>query len=275
MKSFLTSTAALILAFLGSTVLAQSVIRVRDPHIVAQERRQVFQRWGNWLPNPNYDFFGIQTNVHYMLVWGWLAPQRNKDYRDGPDIRPLGPSGLQNQRYGSTVLQQRRTQEILSEVRNVHNTALEEQLHYSSITVPADPLYVLYYKPMLKKLEQFNTNTLNYNDWGFTNVKAFERFERRGLLRDSKQKLELLQDNLHLAKTMEIPRGKRILMFHDCLIGWRKHQSYIAYLNRQGGSSIKSENLLEHLRTVKRNGSNNRPRTDAEIFEEVYLNNPH
>ena len=275
MKSILTSTAALILTSLCSGVLAQSLVRVKDPHIVAQEKRQVFQQWGNWLPNPNYNFFGIQTNVHYMLVWGWLAPERNRDYRNGSDIRPLSGAGLQNQRMASSVMQERRTQDVLAQIRNVHSTALAEQLHYSSVTVPADPLYVLYYRPMLKKLENFNTSTSNYSDWGFTNVRAFERFERLGLLGVSKRNLDLMQDNLHLAKTMEIPRGKRIMMFHDCLVSWRKHQSYIAYLNRQGSSAIKSQDRLESLRSVKRNGTNNKPRTDSEIFEEVLLSNPH
>ena len=274
MKTLLTSTAALILVSFYSAAVAQGLVRVRDPHIVAQEKRQVFQQWGNWLPKPNYNFFGIQTNVHYMLVWGWLAPQRNRDYRNGADIRPLSVGGLQNRRMASTIVQEQRTQEVLAEIRNVHNSALSEQLHYSSVTLPADPLYVLYYKPMLKKLEKFDTNTLNYSDWGFTNEKAFQRFEKLGLLGDSKRRLELLQDNLHLAKTMEIPRGKRILMFHDCLVSWRKHLSYVAYLNRQGGTAIKSQERLEKFKTAKQNGTTNKPRTDAEIFEEVYMNNP-
>lgn len=275
MKPILTSIATLLLVSLCSSVLAQSLVRIKDPHIVAQEKRQVFQQWGNWLPKPNYNFFGIQTNVHYMLVWGWLAPQRNSDYRKGSDIRPLSGAGLQNQRMASSMVQEQRTQEVLAQIRNVHSTALAEQLHYSSATVSADPLYILYYKPMLKKLEQFNINTSSYSDWGFTNERAFERFERLGLIGVSKRNLDLLQDNLHLAKTMEIPRGKRIMMFHDCLVRWRKHQSYIAYLNRQGGSTIKSQERLESLKSVKRNGTNNRPRTDSEIFEEVFLSNPH
>lgn len=275
MKIIITSTTALILASLWSTVLGQALVQVKDPHIVAQEKRQVFQQWGNWLPKPNYNFFGIQTNVHYMLVWGWLAPQRNRDYRDGKDIRPLSGAGLQNQRYASTVMQEQRTQDVLAQVRNVHSSALAEQIHYSSITVPADPLYVLYYKPMLKKLEEFNINNLNYKDWGFTNERAFERFEKLGIIEKTKRDLDLLQDNLHLAKTMDIPRGKRILMFHDCLLSWRKHQSYIAYLNRQGINSLNSKDRADKFIWTKKNGTAQPPRGDAEIFEDVFMSNPH
>ena len=103
----------LILSFLLLLpfVKGQTIKRVKDKHIVGQEKRQVFYQWGDWQPEPKY-FLGIQTNYAYAMVWGWLAPSRNRDYKGGNDIRPLGLAGLQNQRYATTLLQQDKTSDI-------------------------------------------------------------------------------------------------------------------------------------------------------------------
>jgi hypothetical protein len=91
-----------IISSLLSFVKGQTIKRVKDKHIVGQEKRQVFYQWGDWQPEPKY-FLGIQTNYAYAMVWGWLAPSRNRDYKGGNDIRPLGLAGLQNQRYATTL----------------------------------------------------------------------------------------------------------------------------------------------------------------------------
>lgn len=270
MKDIIKLSFALLLIFLTPQSKAQSVKRIKDPHIVAQEKRQVFQQWGDWRPNPKY-FLGVQTNVAYMTVWGWLAPSRNRDYRNGPDIRPLGPTGLQNQRYGSTVAEERETEKVLEEVRSVYSTAIDEQLHYSSVTAPADPLYLLYYKSALKDLQEFDTNSLNAGQWGFTSPQAFERFERLGMMGEVKRKLDVLKDRLELAKKMEIPRGKRIMMYHECLMEWRKNKNYLTYLDRQGINQIKAESRLAEIKARIRNGDHSKTNRDAEIFLDTYL----
>lgn len=270
MKPILKITLALIFVTVGTQIKAQSIKRIKDPHIVGQEKRQVFQEWGDWRPKAKY-FLGVQTNIHYATVWGWLAPNRNQRYRNGADIRPLSPAGLQNQRYASTLQQEQKSLEVLEEVKGVYDDALADQLHYSSLTVPADPLYVLYYQSMLRDLQEFNTNSPIAAQWGFTNDQAFERFERLGMLGQVKRKIDVLQNTLHLAKTMEIPRGKRIMMFHECLIEWRKQKSYMAYLNRQGINRLKAEERLAKLKTAKQTGQHSQTRSDAERFVDVYL----
>jgi hypothetical protein len=256
---------------LSFQIKGQSVKRVQDPNIVAQEKRQVFQQWGEWRPYPNYNFFGIQTNIAYMNIWGWLSPRVNRDYKRGSDIRPLGPAGLQNQRYVSTKQEESETEKVLKEVRDVYNVHLDEQLHYSSVTVPTDPLYLLYYKTMLKDLQEFDTNSPIASQWGFTNTEAFERFERLGMMGESKRKLDVLQNRLELSKSMEIPRGKRIMMWHECLVEWRKIKNYLTFLNRQGTNTIKEEGQLSKLKESKKNGGNSLANRDAQIFVDTYL----
>jgi hypothetical protein len=121
-----------IISSLLSFVKGQTIKRVKDKHIVGQEKRQVFYQWGDWQPEPKY-FLGIQTNYAYAMVWGWLAPSRNRDYKGGNDIRPLGLAGLQNQRY-ATLLQQDKTSDIQEEAKTTYEENLKEFYHYSSAT---------------------------------------------------------------------------------------------------------------------------------------------
>ena len=87
------------LLLVAAIVSAQlSVKRLNDPAIVAQHKRMVFESWGDWRPYPKY-FLGVQTNFAYATVWGMWAPKINRDYKDGDDIRPLKPTGVQNQRF--------------------------------------------------------------------------------------------------------------------------------------------------------------------------------
>ncbi|RYE17272.1 MAG: hypothetical protein EOP45_16080 [Sphingobacteriaceae bacterium] len=124
---------------------------------------------------------------------------------------------------------------------------------------------------MLKDLQEFNTDSPIPLQWGFTSTEAFESFQRLGMMREIKRKLDVLQDKLALAKSMEIPRGKRILMFHECLIEWRKNKKYLAYLNQQGINRIKAEGTLTEIKAREKNGKNSQANRDAEIFVDTYL----
>lgn len=254
-------------------VKGQTVIKVDDPHIVSQAKRQVYYQWGNWLPKPKY-VLGVQVNPHYTTVWGWIAPKRNRDYRNGADIRPLSPTGLQTQRYASTLAQQNRAEEIYEEVVDVHNAALKEEYHISHLSVPADPLYMLYYKKMLEDLEEFNHTSTNYLYWGFPNLETYQRFESFGLLKKLRQKIEVLKEKYEMAKKLDMARGKRIMMYHECLIEWRKQMQQLAYMNRTGRISVKADEKIEKYR---KRGENEwkAGRSDAEIFVDTYLSNPY
>lgn len=245
----------------------QSIKRIKDKHIVGQEKRQVFYQWGDWQPKPNY-VFGIQVNYAYAMVWGWLAPSRNRQYKGGSDIRPLSPWGLQNQRYASTLVQQDRTKEIQDRSKNTYEENLKEFYHYTSATSSTDPLYLLYYKDMLKSLDNFDTSSPVPYEWGFTSPQAWERFNNYGIIGECKRKIDVIQDQYHIAKIVDMPRGKRILAYHDCLIEWRKMQKYLAYLNKQGENRLKAEAKLKNYKT-KHPDKITKERRDAEIFVDV------
>lgn len=260
----------LIVLLIQGIALAQfggGVRRLKDPHIVAQEKRQVFQQWGNWLPAPKY-FLGIQTSVNHALVWGWMSPDRNQDYRKGPDIRPLSPTGLQNQRYASTYAQEQQTRQILEFSNSVYNEAVSEFAHNEGVLSPTDPLYQLYYKRMLSPLENFDVESSYYTDWGFKSQSAYNEARRTKSLDKIKEKIEVTQEKYTTAKKMDMPRGKRLLQYHECLLEWRKHMTYLAYITNQQEVLQQSK---ERRRRIETSGTIERNRTDADIFAEIIM----
>ena len=107
MKNLLKKLALVPLLLIAVGVFGQfTVKRLNDPSIVAQHKRMLFQSWGDWRPYPKY-LLGIQTNFAYATVWGMWAPSRNRDYKNGEDIRPLKPTGLQNQRFAQVKFQEK------------------------------------------------------------------------------------------------------------------------------------------------------------------------
>ena len=111
MKNIVKKGKFFLLLFIATSAYGQSIKKLNDPSIVAQHKRMTYESWGDWRPYPKY-FLGIQTNFAYATVWGMWAPSRNKDYRNGQDIRPLKPTGLQMQRYSQISLMDNQTKEI-------------------------------------------------------------------------------------------------------------------------------------------------------------------
>lgn len=259
---------------LVGTLHSQTIKRIKDPHIVGQEKRQVFQEWGDWQPEGKY-FLGIQYNWNYTMVWGWAAPDRNKRYKDGDDIRPLSLTGLQNQRYATTLVQEDRTDKILKHAEVTHDETFDEYMHISSLGVQADPLYILYYKRELKPCENLvgfgGQNP--FRNLGMTQ-ETFKNNQRYGILETLKIDAEKLEAKYEMAKSVDMPRGKRILLYHECLLDLRKMKKYVDYLNRQSANRIKAQQRLAKLEQMKKNGTITRERRDAEIFMDVLLSNP-
>lgn len=258
---------------LAGALNAQTIKRIKDPHIVGQEKRQVFLEWGDWQPKKK-NFLGVNVNYHYTMVWGWLAPKRNRRYKDGDDIRPLSVTGLQNQRYATTLIQEDRTKRILEEANVVHDETFDEYMHISSLSVEADPLYILYYKRELSDCGRLRGSEINiFRVLGMKN-ETFKANQRYGILKTLKIDAEKLEAKYRMAKSADMPRGKRILLYHECLKDLRKLRKYVDYLNRQTTNRIKADERLARLERMKKNGTITKERRDAEIFMDVLMSNP-
>lgn len=200
----------LILFFLiGLSSYSQPIKRINDPHIRAQENRMVYKKWGNFLPNPDYNFFGIQTNFHYTMTWGWFAPAQNRRYRNGSDIRPLGPKGEQTQRMLSNTLLNDVTEKYREESDEIGKTALSELYYYSGLFSSVDPLWNLYYKIELANVIDYDKSKKLSN-----NLETVKYLKDTGVTEWYQGEMERFQDRLVGAFKTNMDRGDRILNYH-------------------------------------------------------------
>lgn len=239
----------LLLLFTCSTVTVfGQVKRLNDPSIVAQHNRMVFESWGDFRPYPKYTL-GVQINFAYATVWGWLSPSKNQDYKNGVDIRPLKPTGLEVQRLVELELQRKESEKIKIQVdtlyiRNVHDLA-----HWSSAPASADPLWLLYYSKMLTPLNQFPLNPQNYIEWKLKDDKTYQNMLANGGIAHLKKELSLLKDKYKNSRTLDMPRGKRFMMYHETLIGWRKFANQLRMFDQKNYLFLDYKKLLVTSRT--------------------------
>lgn len=251
--------------FLYQFLFSQSVMRMNDPSIVAQEKRMVFQQWGDWRPKPKY-FLGVQTNFAYGQVWGMWAPKRNRDYKGGSDIRPLKPTGLQNQRYAQISLMENEADKLMDEALSWHTEEENEFLNKTNVMYISDPLYLVYYKPKLDKLAEFPINSIFYRDWGFTKQKPFQDAIRFGMIDHYRNKIEEMQDKYKIAKGVNVSRGKRLLMYHELFLEWRNMKNRLKDLeNTFRLEELAKSELLKWKEATKPTHT----RSDDELFREA------
>ena len=225
-----------------------SVKRLNDPSIVAQHKRMTFERWGDWRPYPKY-FLGIQTNFAYATVWGMWAPSRNRDYKDGPDIRPLKPTGEQNLRLAQLKFQEEEAKKIKAASDTIYKRSVQDFAHWTSATVDADPLWLLYYKRMLKPITEFPDHPQNFIEWRLKDQETYETLSTTGTITRLQEELDLIKEKYSMSRSMDMPRGKRFLMYHETLIKWRK---FVLELRKHNNKTT----LLTEYKNILKNHSN-------------------
>lgn len=260
---------ALFLLILPLKTEAQ-VKYLNDPSIVAQHKRMVFEQWGDWRPYPKY-LFGIQTNFAYATVWGNWAPSKNRKYKNGSDIRPLKPNGFEVKRYAELEIERNDANKIFERVNAIKGQNEKDFLHYTAVTVEIDPLWLLYYKKMLRPLNNFPENP-SYSDLGIETQEKYNLLVQTGAIESLLEILHSLKDSYHQSRNMAMPRGKRILMYHDTLVGWRKFLDRMNSLNKKVDlSAVRyNENIYQTLFNVQQN-----PSDDKDIVEAVMLEYKH
>ena len=242
-----------------------TVKRLNDPSIVAQHKRMVFQSWGDWRPYPKY-LLGIQTNFAYATVWGMWAPSRNRQYKNGEDIRPLKPTGLQNQRYVQVKFQEEEAKKIKAASDTIYKRSVQDFAHWTSATVDADPLWLLYYKRMLRPITEFPDTPQNFVEWRLKNQQTYETLNTTGTLKRLQEELDLIKEKYTMSRTMDMPRGKRFLMYHETLIKWRNFVQELKKYNDRTTLLLDYKNILKnHLSTTLPTSWN--PASDKQIVQ--------
>jgi hypothetical protein len=102
---------------------------------------------------PNIFRHSNQFCLCYSL--GNVGSKINRDYKDGEDIRPLKPTGEQNQRFAQLKFQEEEAKKIKAASDTIYKRSVQDFAHWTSATVDADPLWLLYYKRMLKPITEF------------------------------------------------------------------------------------------------------------------------
>lgn len=243
--------------------------RIEDKAIVAQHKRMVYERWGDFRPYPRY-ILGIQIRPAYALTWGWLAPSRNRRYRRGADIRPLSPDGEETLRFAEIQLQKRNAERIKEGVDSLLQDNRNDFKHWNPLTVDVDPLWLLYYKRMLRPLKDFPENPQTYADWGFTNPDVYNRLVANSDIEILKEKLELLKEKYRISRTVAMPRGKRFLMYHKILVEWRKFKQRKDAFDKR---SFRGLELGQMMFVVNTSNVNFNHRSDTEIVREILERN--
>lgn len=251
MEQLFKKRAFFLLLFITVGASAQlSVKRLNDPSIVAQHKRMTFERWGDWRPYPKY-FLGIQTNFAYATVWGIWAPSRNRDYKDGPDIRPLKPTGEQNLRFAQLKFQEEEAKKIKASSDTIYKRSVQDFAHWTSATVDADPLWLLYYKRMLKPITEFPDTPQNFIEWRLKDQQTYETLNTTGTITRLQEELDLIKEKYSMSRSMDMPRGKRFIMYHETLIKWRKFVQELRKYNNKTTLLLDYKNILKnHLSTA-------------------------
>lgn len=257
-------------------VKAQTVMRLNDPHIVAQEDRMVYKSWGNFLPKPKY-FLGVQTRLSYSMTWGMLAPNQNKRYRRGADLRPLSATGEQTQRQLNTLLHNEQTSIMEEDAVVIGGEAETEMLHNSSLFYATDPLFVLYYRKKLKPIREWNTEIFFVDIMDrLENDKMFRSMELTdgqknsivtNLLNNSAidkylNEMDILVEKYDMATSLPMGRGARILSYHEMYIAHSK--MYHSFMNTLLLTARIKANIEKFDRSRPNSGT---PHTGGRLFD--------
>ena len=254
-----------LLLFIATSAFGQSIKRLNDPSIVAQHKRMTFESWGDWRPYPKY-FLGIQTNFAYATVWGMWAPSINRDYKNGEDIRPLKPNGEQNLRLAQLKLQENEAKKIKATSDTIYKRSVQDFAHWTSATVDADPLWLLYYKRMLKPITEFPNTPQNFIEWRLKDQQTYETLNTTGTLKRLQEELDLIKEKYAMSRSMDMPRGKRFLMYHETLIKWRNFVQELRKHNNKTTLLLDYKNILKnHLSTTLPTSWN--PASDKQIVQ--------
>jgi hypothetical protein len=265
MKNILKKGNLILLLLVSFSVFGQSIKKLNDPSIVAQHKRMTYENWEDWRPYPKY-FFGIQTNFAYATVWGAWAPKRNKDYKNGPDIRPLKPNGEQNLRFAQLKYQEEETNKIKVISDSIYKRSVQDFAHWTSTTVEADPLWLLYYKTMLKPITAFPDVPQNFMDWRLKDQQTYQTLLSTGTLKRLQEELDLIKEKYTMSRSMDMPRGKRFIMYHETLIRWRKFVQELRRYNNKTTLLLGYKNILKnHLPTTL--PANWTPASDKKIVQ--------
>lgn len=188
---------------------SQSIIH--DQAIIYQEERMVYKQWDKKKFTPEFKWYNPGSYYSYALTW-----LLHQGYKNGEDLRPLRAGGEQTQRLALAAAMQVTSNYYKKESDTLRNTAITELANYSGALSAADPLYQLYYRKELAPLYSIEANA-------FKNVPANVTLymAESGAYNWYLTEMNSLKERFDNAKSVDLDRGQRILMYHRILLEYR------------------------------------------------------
>lgn len=256
---------------------AFSQMIVKDDAMAAQERRQVYLKWGDWKPDAKY-IFGAQVNQLHSLVWGWSAPSRNRTYKNsGNDIRPLKATGKQNLRLAALAQQNAIMEDIVKESNEIGSLAEQEILYYSNTTAKIDPLYQFYFKKTLKPIYEFQLSDVLAQ---CKSVDVYNYLKEIGIIDIHVREMNILKERLDGLFNTNIERGQRIIGYHKILNDYRgQNETFNSHVSTtRRFLSMKARNVYQSPKDIDNSNAYNGDQYDRdrqitrEVMETVKYN---
>jgi len=231
---------------------------IHDKAVVAQQERMVYKEWDHdkFFPKPNR-ILGIPTNPNWFLTWA-LHPNYPK-----LDRRPLSPSGEQTQRLGLAAAMKISSDYYKQNSDTIRSLASGELTRISGALSAVDPLYQLYYKKELSPLEDIEANA--YID---IPVSVKEYMQDNGGYNWYLENMKMLAERYGFAKTLDMERGQRILMYHRLMLEMRTLLSNWNYRLSLAGRMLDFRNAFEQ-KTLGKIKLQNPMLRDEEMIKEI------
>ena len=237
---------------------------IQDKASLAQEKRQVYEKWGEWRPYANR-FLGIPTNPAYYTVWTFSS--KNRAYKGGSDIRPFKAGGLGSTNAFMTTSLENNAEDISEQTDIIDKENEQEFLHVTNLTSKADVLYNVYYKLRFKIFEDI-TSINNFETYFF---KSSSELLKRYSLETYYEKFTILKDKLDASHKAVVSRGKRYLIYHQIMLDLRKLIKEMEAVNSFQIKLIKAKKKMNTTLIKKRIDTT---LSDRKIFMNLILNNP-
>ena len=102
---------------------------------------------------------------------------------------------------------------------------------------------------MLKPITEFPDTPQNFLEWRLKDQETFETLSTTGTIERLQEELDLIKEKYSMSRSMDMPRGKRLIMYHETLIKWRK---FVRELRKHNNKTT----LLSDYKNILKNHSN-------------------
>jgi hypothetical protein len=108
---------------------------------------------------------------------------------------------------------------------------------------------------MLKPITEFPDTPQSFMEWRLKDQQTYETLNTTGTLKRMHEELDLIKEKYSMSRSMDMPRGKRFIMYHETLIRWRKFVQELRGYDNRTTLLLDYKNILKnHLSTALPSG---------------------